>query len=113
MPIKNDYFKKFDGNSNRELDFMQNGIKKSIREILGQTLQLDAYGIITGARGDYVAMHFRQYPENFYFGGEVIAEKIKEIDKDGMHEELKKENVAFELKFSKNGNEYIDMIIGD
>lgn len=110
MAIKNDYFKKYDGNTNSELDFMQTCQKANVRDILGQTLQFDAYGVVAGKKGDYAIMHFKEYPQNFYFGGTVICEKLKEIDKDGMHDALKEEHIRLELKISQSGNEYIDII---
>ena len=112
MAIKNNYFSKFDGSSNRELDFMETGNKGNIRDILNIDLQLQAYGIVSGNKGEYTVMQFTRDPENFYFGGNVITDKVKEIDKDGMHDALKDETIRLVEKISKYGNSYIDFKIG-
>lgn len=113
MAIKNSYFTKFDGNTNTELDFMQTCTKANIRDIVNQVVHIDHYGIVNGRRGDYTILHVREYPQFFYFGGEIITNVLKEVDKDGMHEALKQEDIIFTVKQSSNGNDYIAIQFGE
>lgn len=62
----------------------------------------------------YVAFNLLEDNEHFYFGGNVITEKMKTIEtllNEEQLEELKKEGllVKFIKKNSKNKREYMDM----
>lgn len=58
---------------------MQGRTKLSTSDIIENKLTLEAADIITNADGVYAVVTFREFPENFYFGGKVLTDMIIEL----------------------------------
>lgn len=97
------YFDKF----NREgIPFMENRTKASKQEILGRMLHIEDFGFIEGKNGQFAVIAFREMPDKFYFGNSIVTDMLREVQKDGMEDELKKQVIVFDEKTSKEGNVY-------
>lgn len=97
------YFDKF----NREgIPFMEGREKGDKKEIIGRMLHFQAFGFIEGKNGPFAVMVFQEIPNKFFFGNSIVSEMLREVQKDGMENELYKQVILFEERTSKEGNAY-------
>lgn len=78
----------------------------------GSPVTIVDYGFLPGDDGDYVVLVFAEFVDKFFFGGSVVTDKIKELDKDltdDERKELEKDGlpVLFTEKQSKNKRKYV------
>lgn len=81
---------------------------------VGCIVNVDNYGFIKGDNGDYVVLSLKEAPEHFFFGGQVVTEKFKQLDEEltvGDRKELEAEGVPIMLTWKKakgkNGRDYM------
>lgn len=106
--MKNDYFNKIKGNKNEDLQFMEWAKKGDIESILNKPCYLTGFGVARGKDGEYSIFMVDADKEHFFLAGQVVTDKFKQVDNDGMHKELKEELIEFKKVESKNGRFYID-----
>lgn len=95
------------------LPFMEGREKNDLVNLHEKTVTVSDYGFLKNEDGgDYACFICTEDRENFYFGGTVLTERLKELEKDGFHEDVKKEGlpVRFEKKMSKNKRAYTNVI---
>lgn len=95
------------------LPFMEGRTKGSLPTEMNLTL--NNYGFLKGDDGEYIVMTFKEDDTNFFFGGSVVTEKMKKIDKivgDAKVELLQSGmEVKFVSKTSDKKRVYIDLEI--
>jgi len=93
------------------LPFMEGREKGEMKRIIGMNVTIREFGFLEDAKKktDYVCFIVDEDPQNFYFGGQVLTEDMKELEKDGYTEAIKTEGlpVLFGLRTSKDKNEYV------
>lgn len=94
------------------LPFMEGKEKGDIDRIIDTPVTIKQFGFLvdSGENGDkeYVCFTVEEDPQNFYFGGQVLTENMKELEADGYTEEIEKDGLPILLgkKKSKNKREY-------
>jgi hypothetical protein len=94
------------------LPFMEGREKGDMKRLHDDTFVIREYGFLTdskdGKEKEYVCFIVDEDPKNFYFGGQVLTDNMKELEADGYHEEIVKNGlpVAFNVKLSANKREY-------
>lgn len=94
------------GNS---LPLMENREKGSIDNLIGKEVTIIDYGFMKDEHDDeYVAFITKEDNSNFYFGGSVLTQDMKELDAEGYSDEIKSFGLPIKLekKMSKNKREY-------
>lgn len=92
------------------LDFMEGREKQDIE--LGKHYFINEFGFLSSSDGEYVVFTSKDDSENFYFGGQVLTQKLKELEElleDREMNELKEhgiEVVFSEKKSEKNRRKY-------
>lgn len=94
------YFDKF---KSAGIPFMEGRDKGNLSDMLNRELHIIDYGFIHGDDGDYAVMAFAEDDERFYFGNSIITEMLREVEGDGMKEELSYQPIRFEQRVSRNG----------
>lgn len=95
------------------LPFMDGREKGSL--VTEAEVHITDFGFLKEENGEqYVAFNLKEDMEHFYFGGNVITEKMKTVENllsEEQLEELKREGlkVKFIKKESKNKRDYMDM----
>jgi hypothetical protein len=90
------------------LPFMENKEKGDMERLQGGTFTINEYGFLKdtskGKEKEYVCFTVKEDPQNFYFGGQVLTENLKQLEDEGYHETIVKEGLPtlFEKKKSKN-----------
>lgn len=99
------YFDKF--NTGGGIPFMEGRDKGDMHDILDEKLHIIDFGFINGDNGEYAVIQVAEYDRMFYFANTVITDMLKEVQADGMKEELKNQAIVFEERTSKRGRDYI------
>lgn len=106
------YFKNL---TSQGVPFMDKRTKGDINDLLNEDLHIVDYGYIRGRKGDYAVIAFKEYPDQFYFGGMVLTDILRRIDKDNMKEQLLGETLRLSMKDAKepdrDGNIYQYMVV--
>lgn len=92
------------------LPFMEGRKKGEMQRIVGTTVTITDYGFLQDENEkEYICFVVKEDPENFYFGGAVLTDNMKELDTDGYKEEITFNGlpVFFDKKMSKNKKEYV------
>lgn len=95
-------------NAQGGVPFME-GREKAGELPMGSEVTIDDYGYIDGKDGEYVVLSLREFPKSFFFGGQVVTEKMQEIDKMFTSATEKNQQLAegipvvFEKKTNKAG----------
>ena len=98
------YFDKF---KHEGIPFMENREKGNMQDILDEPLHINGFGFIKGKNGDFACISLSEYPDKFYFANSIITDMLKEVQKDGMEEELMYQPIVFSMRTSKDGNDYM------
>lgn len=106
------YFKNL---TSQGVPFMDKRTKGDINDLLDEDLHIVDYGYIRSRKGDYAVIAFKEYPDQFYFGGMVLTDILRRIDKDNMKEQLLGETLRLSMKNAKepdrDGNIYQYMVV--
>lgn len=96
------------------LPCMEGREKGDLSRILDTPVIIRDYGFLMGedekthADKEYVCFIVDEDPQNFYFGGQVLTDNMREMENDGYHEAIVKEGLPalFGKKTSKGKREY-------
>jgi hypothetical protein len=94
------------------LPFMENKEKGEMERIINTPVTINEYGFLhdteEGKEKDYVCFTVKEDPQNFYFGGQVLTDNLRQLEEEGYHEEIVANGlpVLFEKKKSKIKREY-------
>lgn len=91
------------------LPFMENKEKGDFKTLKGEVVTIIDYGFLKDGKTneEYVCFTIKEHNE-FYFGGKVLTENMREFEDEGYHDLIVKENlpVIFDEKMSKNKRTY-------
>jgi hypothetical protein len=94
------------------LPFMEGREKGELDRIINTPVTINDYGFLhDNSKGDdkeYVCFTIKEDPQNFYFGGQVLTENMKELEEDGYKDAILEEGlpVLLSKRKSKNKKEY-------
>lgn len=91
------------------LPFMEGREKGDLKNLIGKTVTIREYGFMTDEnQEEYVCFICDEDKKNFYFGGAVLTENMKDLDSEGYGEEIFNEGLPtlFGKKMSKSKREY-------
>lgn len=99
----------FDQFQNNGIPFMEGAEKHNLSEIVGKPLHIDDFGFInTKDYGRCAVIHFKEFPDFFFFGNDIIREMLEKVDADGMRELLALSTITFKCQIARvSGREYI------
>lgn len=103
-----DRAKEFDGS----LPFMEGREKGDTSELIGTVNTIDNYGFLSGDNDkEYVAFTVKERAGKFYFGGEVLTDRMIQLEAEGYREDIEREGlpVLMTQKKSKNGRNYTNI----
>lgn len=100
--------KQFAKSLSLQLELMDGREKGDFDEIIGEVLTITDFGFMKDDGKEYVAFITKEYDDKFYFGGMVLTEQLKEIEKGGFLESVRKDGlpVLFGSKLGKNKRMY-------
>jgi len=89
-------------------ELMEGRDKGDMSQLINQYVTVVNYDFADGDNGLYSVIHFKELPQQFFFGGGVITDQLKKLDEDGFKETIQKEGlpVKFESVKSKNNRYY-------
>ena len=93
-------------------DGKEEGIQLEFKELEGQVLTATSCKLKNTKNGECSVWRFKEFKEGFYFGGQVLTELCKAIEKDeDLQKELADGIIKFKLvekKSEKSDRPYID-----
>lgn len=96
-----------------EIYFMAGRDKGEMSTLIGETVTIRDYDFIkTGDEDeDYAVFIIDEDVSNFYFGGSIITDKLKQIEESGYHATVFHDGLPtlFKTKKSKNGRNYTNV----
>lgn len=94
------------------LPFMEGREKGDASELIGTVNTIDNYGFLPDDKGQpYVVFTVKERSKKFYFGGEVLTDRMTQLEAEGYREEIEAEGlpVLMTTKKSKNGRNYTNI----
>lgn len=94
------------------LPFMEGKDKGETRELLGTVNTIVEYGFLPNDSGEvYACFVVKERPGKFYFGGQVITDRLVQLDEEGYHEAITLEGlpVLMSEKRSRNGRNFTNV----
>ena len=91
------------------LPFMEGREKGELDKLIDKTVTIRDYGFLNDEHGEeYVCFICDEDKENFYFGGSVLTQNIKQLDAEGYAQEIAQEGLPtkFGKRQSKTGRKY-------
>ena len=91
------------------LPLMETREKGDLLDLVGQHITINDFGFLKdNLNNDYVAFTIKEDDANFYFGGQVLTEDLKDLESDGYGEEIRTSGlpIILERVMSKNKREY-------
>lgn len=91
-----------------KIEFMDSREKGDFSELIRKTVTISDYGFLHDEDKEYIVFTVEEDKKNFYFGGVILTEQMKQLDEDGFHDDIVKEGlpVKFDTKKSKGKREY-------
>lgn len=80
-------------------------------EIVGKVLTIVDFDIVCEEQKNYAVYIVKELPNLFFFGGMVLTEHLKELEKEGYKEEIQKEGLPIKIttQKSKAGRNYFSV----
>lgn len=75
--------------------------KGELNAAYGEILTVNDYDFFQGENGEYLVFTTNEYPEHFFFGGQVATDTFRKFD-DSDKEEIKAEGVQVKFGETKN-----------
>lgn len=95
------------------LPFMEGREKGDTKELLGQVSTICDYGFLPNDKGEvYVAFIVRERSNKFYFGGQVLTDRMTQLEEEGYHEAVVAEGLPVlmtEAKGKKSNRTYTNV----
>ena len=87
------------------LPLMDGKDKGTTEDLIGVIVTLNDFGFLSGDDGEYAVFTVQEEPKEFFFGGKVLTEALKEFEKDGYTESIREEGLPLVLtkKKTKDG----------
>lgn len=88
---------------------MEGRVKIETVNIIGEWVTLEEVGLITPSNKDpYCIVRFREYPDNFMYGGAVVTDKLLKLagvvgSLDDLNEALKEQDFTVKFVTRKSG----------
>lgn len=91
-----------------KIEFMDSREKGDFSKLVGKTVTINDYGFLQDNGKAYIVFTVEEDKENFYFGGMILTDQMKQLDEDGFHDDIVREGlpVKFDTKKSKGKREY-------
>ena len=93
-----------------QLTLMEDREKGDFKTIMDSHVTITEYGFMKDKQSDkeYACIIIKEDPDNFYFGGKVLTEKLEAYDENGLHDAIVAEGlpVMFGTKKPTGGNAY-------
>lgn len=100
-----------------QLPFMDGREKGDANELLTQVITITDYGFLTNEAGEpYACFTIAERPNKFYFGGQVLTEKLTLIENNGYGDELREnglEIILVKKQSRKSSRPYIDVTFAE
>ena len=94
------------------LPFMEGKDKGEQKELHGTVNTIVDYGFLNDDKGvAYVVFMVKERPDKFYFGGEVLTDRLAQLEAEGYHNAICEEGLPILMteKKSKNGRGYTNV----
>lgn len=94
------------------LPFMEGKDKGEQKELHGTVVTMTDYGFLNDDKGvAYVVFIVKEKPGKFYFGGEVLTDRMAQLEAEGYHSAVNEEGLPILMteKKSKNGRGYTNV----
>ena len=95
------------------LPFMDGKEKGQLNELKGTINTLCDYGFLPDENGEpYAVFIVKERPSKFYFGGEVLTDRLTTLDAEGYGEEIRSEGLPIlmtDKKARKGGRTYTNV----
>lgn len=94
------------------LPFMEGRTKGETDELLGQESTICDYGFLPNDNGEaYAVFIVKERSDKFYFGGEVLTDRLTQLENEGYHEAVVAEGLPILMtkKKSKNNRNYTNV----
>lgn len=90
------------------LPLMKGREKGDLKSLYMETITIRDFGFLRDGDDDYVVFIIDEDTENFYFGGMVLTDNMKNLEADGYRTEIEKEGLPIRLseKMGKNKRKY-------
>lgn len=92
-----------------QLPIMKDRTKGDTDDLIGVIVDLVDYDFMNkGKEDEYVVFTVKEEPGMFFFGGQVLNERMRDLDKDGFGDEIRKNGLPMTLttKKSKSNRNY-------
>jgi hypothetical protein len=90
------------------LPFMEGREKGDFDRIVNSPVTIDNFGFLKdnseGKIKEYVCITIKEDSKNFYFGGHVLTDNLKQLEQDGYREEIETEGLPVEFGKKKSKN---------
>lgn len=85
------------------LPFMDGREKGDNADLAGQITNIIDYGFLPNENGEhYVVFIVKERSKKFYFGGQVLTERIRELDDEGYGDEIRAEGLPMVMTKTKS-----------
>lgn len=94
------------------LPFMEGREKGETDELVGQESTIVEYGFLPGENGEaYAVFIVKERAKKFYFGGEVLTDRLSQLEKEGYSDAIRSEGLPILMtkKKSKNNRYYTNV----
>ena len=95
------------------LPFMEGRDKGETKELLGTVNTITEYGFLPNEQGEmYACFIVAERSDKFYFGGQVITDRLEQLESEGYHEAVNNEGlpVLMTEKRSKNNRTFTNVV---
>ena len=95
------------------LPFMDGREKGDTKELIGQVSTIVEYGFLPNDKGEvYVAFIVKERSGKFYFGGQVLTDRMSQLEEEGYHDAVVAEGLPVlmtEARSKKSGRGYTNV----
>ena len=96
-----------------QLPLMVDKTKGETEDLIGVIVNINDFGFLSGDNGEYAVFTVTEEPGEFFFGGKVLTDALKQFQDDGYLEEIQKDGLPMVLakKKTKDGKKiYINPV---
>lgn len=87
---------------NSKLEIMEGKEKEDLKSILDKIVHINNFDFLTGDDGDYAVFTIAEDEKSFYFGSSIITDMLKDLEKEGLKQDVINEGVAVKLVEKKS-----------
>lgn len=94
------------------LPFMEKRDKGDTKELIGTINTISEYGFLPNENGEpYAVFIVKERSDKFYFGGEVLTDRLQQLEAEGYHADVVAEGLPILMteKKSKNNRSYTNV----